>query len=60
LANEITIILFACCEALVNEIAIIDHSISDDDQTLSILNELGRGFKEITAPIHGRETSLAS
>ena len=38
-------------KALANEIAIIDHSISDDDLTLYVLNGLGPNFREIVAPI---------
>ncbi|KAE8686947.1 Acyl-CoA oxidase 4 [Hibiscus syriacus] len=46
-------------KALADEIAIIDHSISDDDLTLYVLNGLGPYFREITAPIRARESSLA-
>ena len=46
-------------KALVDEIAIIDHSISDDDLTLYVLNGLGLDFREIVAPIRARESSLA-
>jgi len=45
-------------KALADEIAIIDHSISDDDLTLYVLNGLGPGFQEIAAPIRTRESSL--
>jgi hypothetical protein len=45
-------------KALANEIAIIDHSISDDDLTLYVLNGLGLDFQEIAAPIRTRESSL--
>lgn len=38
-------------KALADEIAIIDHPISDDDQTLYILNGVGSKFREITALI---------
>jgi hypothetical protein len=38
-------------KTLVDEIAIIDHSISDDDLTLYVLNGLGPDFREIEAPI---------
>ena len=38
-------------KALADEIAIIDHSISDDDLTLYVLNGLGPNFWEIVAPI---------
>ena len=38
-------------KALADEIAIIDHSISDDDLTLYVLNGLGPNFQEIVAPI---------
>jgi hypothetical protein len=40
---------------LANEIAIIDHPLSDDDLMLNILHGLGANFKEIVAPIHTRE-----
>ena len=46
-------------KALADEIAIIDHPISDDDLTLYVLNGLGPDFREITAPIRARESSLA-
>ena len=46
-------------KALVDEIAIIDHSISDDDLTLYVLNGLGLDFREIVAPIQARKPSLA-
>ncbi|GFY87730.1 hypothetical protein Acr_05g0013690 [Actinidia rufa] len=45
-------------KALADEIAIIDHSISDDDLTLYVLNGLGPDFREIVAPIRAREKSL--
>jgi hypothetical protein len=45
-------------KALADEIALIDHPISDDDITLYILNGLGADFREIAAPIRARETSL--
>jgi hypothetical protein len=45
-------------KALADEIAIIDHSISDDDLTLYVLNGLGPDFQEIAAPIRTRESSL--
>ncbi|KAF5443117.1 hypothetical protein F2P56_035705 [Juglans regia] len=45
-------------KALADEIALIDHPISDDDLTLYILNGLGFVFREIAAPIHARERSL--
>ena len=38
-------------KALTDEIAIIDHPISDDDLTLYVLSGLGPDFREITAPI---------
>ena len=45
--------------ALADEIAIIDHPISDDNLTLYVLNGLGPNFREIVAPIRARESSLA-
>ncbi|KAE8728752.1 hypothetical protein F3Y22_tig00004072pilonHSYRG00090 [Hibiscus syriacus] len=45
-------------KALADEIALIDHPISDDDLTLYILNGLGSDFREIAAPICARERSL--
>jgi hypothetical protein len=44
---------------LADEIALIDHPISDDDLTLYVLHELGPEFREIAAPIQAREKSLA-
>ena len=38
-------------KALADEIAIIDHPISDDDLTLYVLNGLGPDFREIAVPI---------
>ncbi|KAF5441805.1 hypothetical protein F2P56_036979 [Juglans regia] len=43
---------------IADELAIIDHPVSDDDLTLYILNGLGLEFREIAAPIRTRETSL--
>ncbi|RVW31555.1 hypothetical protein CK203_087921 [Vitis vinifera] len=43
---------------IVDELAIIDHPVSNDDLTLYILNGLGPKFREIAAPIRARETSL--
>ena len=45
-------------KALADEIAIIDHPISDDDLTLYVLNGLGPDFWEIARPIRARESSL--
>ena len=45
-------------KVIANELAIIDHPVSNDDLTLYILNGLGPEFREITAPIRARETSL--
>ena len=45
-------------KVIVDELAIIDHPISDDDLTLYILNGLGPEFREIAALIRARETSL--
>jgi len=44
---------------LANEIALIDHPISDDDLTLYVLHGLGPEFREIATPIRAREKSLA-
>ncbi|RVW64180.1 Retrovirus-related Pol polyprotein from transposon RE2 [Vitis vinifera] len=44
---------------LADEIALIDHPISDDDITLYVLNGLGPEFREIATPIRAREKSLA-
>jgi hypothetical protein len=38
-------------KSLVNEIALIDHLISDDDLTLYVLQGLGLEFHEIATPI---------
>ena len=46
-------------KALVGEIAIIDHPISDDDLTLYVLNGLCPDFREIAELIRARESSLA-
>ena len=43
---------------MADEIAIIDHPISDDDLTLYVLNGLGPDFWEIARPIRAREFSL--
>uniref|UniRef100_A0A2N9F5Y1 CCHC-type domain-containing protein n=1 Tax=Fagus sylvatica TaxID=28930 RepID=A0A2N9F5Y1_FAGSY len=45
-------------KVIADELAIIDHPVSDDDLTLYILNGLGPEFREIAAPIRARETSL--
>ena len=46
-------------KALADEIALIDHPISDDDLTLYVLNGLGPDFREIASPIRAQESSLA-
>lgn len=43
---------------IADELAIIDHLVSDDDLTLYILNGLVPEFREIVAPIHAPKTSL--
>ena len=43
---------------IADELAIINHPVSDDDLTLYILNGLGPEFREIAAPICACETSL--
>jgi hypothetical protein len=45
-------------KALADEIALIDHPISNDDITFYILNKLGVNFREIAALIRAQETSL--
>ncbi|XP_011016404.1 PREDICTED: uncharacterized protein LOC105119910 [Populus euphratica] len=45
-------------KVIADELAIIDHPVSDDDLTLYILNGLGIEFRENVAPIRARETSL--
>ena len=46
-------------KAFADEIALIDHPISDDDLTLYILNGLGSDFKDIVASIWAWPTTLA-
>jgi hypothetical protein len=46
-------------KALADEIAFIDHPISEDDLTLYILNGLGPDYREIAAPIRARERPLS-
>jgi hypothetical protein len=46
-------------KALADEIALIDHPISEDDLTLYILNGLGPDYREITAPIWAQERPLS-
>ncbi|XP_040988965.1 uncharacterized protein LOC121236584 [Juglans microcarpa x Juglans regia] len=43
---------------IVDELAIIDHPVSDDDLTLYILNGLGPEFREIATPIRAIDRSL--
>ncbi|KAF5466102.1 hypothetical protein F2P56_016057 [Juglans regia] len=45
-------------KALADDIALIDHPISEDDLTPYVLNGLGPDFGEIAAPILAREKSL--
>jgi len=45
-------------KTLADEIGIIDHSISNDDLTLYVLNGLGSEFQEIVTPIRARESPL--
>lgn len=45
-------------KALVDKIAIVDHSIFDDDLTLYVLNGLSPDFCEIVAPIQAQEKPL--
>jgi hypothetical protein len=42
----------------VDELAMIDTPLSNDDITLYVLNGLGTDCKDIIAPIRTRETSL--
>lgn len=44
---------------IVDELAIIDHLILEDDLILYILNGLGPEYCAITAPILTRDTSLS-
>jgi len=46
-------------KAFADEIALIDHPISEDDFTIYILNGLGPDFREITTPIWSRERSMS-
>jgi len=46
-------------KALADEIALIDHTISEDDLTLYILNGLGPNYREITALIRAQERPLS-
>jgi len=46
-------------KALADEIALIDHPISEDDLAIYILNGLGPDFREITAPIWARKSSMS-
>jgi hypothetical protein len=43
---------------IVDELAMIDTPLSNDDITLYVLNGLGTNYKDIIAPIRTRETSL--
>ncbi|KAI5312491.1 hypothetical protein L3X38_041664 [Prunus dulcis] len=45
-------------KALVDELALVDSPISDDDLVIHILNGLGSDFKEIAAAIRARETPI--
>jgi hypothetical protein len=45
-------------KSLADEIALIDHPISDDDLTPYVLHGLGPEFREIAAPIRAQEKSL--
>ncbi|XP_042988799.1 disease resistance protein RUN1-like [Carya illinoinensis] len=56
-SNTVTEFLQAI-KMIADELAIIDHHVSDDDLTLYILNGLGPEFREIAAPIRARETSM--
>ncbi|XP_042944777.1 uncharacterized protein LOC122278658 [Carya illinoinensis] len=51
--------LFTMYASLADEIALIDHPISNDDVTLYVLHGLGPEFRDIAAPIRAREKSLA-
>lgn len=44
---------------IVDELAIIDHPVLDDDLTLYILNGFGPEYRNITAPIRTHDTSLS-
>ncbi|XP_042983216.1 uncharacterized protein LOC122312625 [Carya illinoinensis] len=57
--NRLVLDYFHDVKALADEIALIDHPISDDDLTLYVFNGLGPDFGEIAAPIQTREKSLA-
>jgi hypothetical protein len=45
-------------KSLADEIALIDHPISDDDLTPYVLHGLGPEFREIAASIRAQEKSL--
>ncbi|XP_038970557.1 uncharacterized protein LOC120104097 [Phoenix dactylifera] len=44
-------------KALIDELALIDAPLSDDDITLYVLNGLGTEYQNIAAPIRARESS---
>lgn len=46
-------------KATVDELALIDTPLSNDDITLHVLNTLGAEYRDIIAPIRARESSLS-
>ncbi|WJZ89621.1 hypothetical protein VitviT2T_008827 [Vitis vinifera] len=46
-------------KTIVDELALIDAPLSQDDITLYVLHGLGSNFRDIVAPIRARESSLS-
>ncbi|RVX14757.1 Retrovirus-related Pol polyprotein from transposon RE1 [Vitis vinifera] len=46
-------------KGIVDELALIDTHLSDDDLTIFALNGLGSGFKDISAAIRARDTPVS-
>ncbi|XP_021834620.1 uncharacterized protein LOC110774399, partial [Prunus avium] len=46
-------------KAIADELALIDVPLSDDDLVIHILNGVGPEFKEISAAVHARDSSIS-
>ncbi|KAJ9190144.1 hypothetical protein P3X46_001372 [Hevea brasiliensis] len=45
-------------ESTVDELALIDKCLTDDDLTILVLNGVGSEFRELTIAVQARETSI--
>ncbi|CAL9011142.1 unnamed protein product, partial [Prunus brigantina] len=46
-------------KVIADELALIDAPVADDDLVIHILDGVGLEFKELTAAVHARESSIS-